>query len=191
MLAGASLVLRYGCAIPRSYLDPGLGPCEEETIVVATLLTLTMTGEAYGRLTDRLRHVMQFSEGSRQAAEEALVLLEAAKEKGAGGGPHGSHPSDHLGQHAEALGERVGDVTVERQATRDVDAAVYLLAVHRLVEDHASGKTRFLAQAEAMAIMAALNHFAPTALSKALAVYEREDGPLRVVLEAIAARERA
>jgi hypothetical protein len=169
----------------------GLGPCEEETIVVATLLTLTMTGEAYGRLTDRLRHVMQFSEGSRQAAEEALVLLEAAKEKGAEGDPQGSHASDHPGQRADALDERVADLTVEREATRDVDAAVYLLAVHRLVEDHASGKTRSLARAEAMAIMAALNHFAPTALSKALAVHEREHGPLRVVLEAIAARERA
>lgn len=158
---------------------------------MATWLTFTMTEELYGRLTDRLRHVMQFSEASRHAAEEALDLLEAAKKTGSAASEGEILTSDKPRPHAGTLDQQLGEVsggrevTGGREATRDVDAAFYLLAVHRLVEEQANGSARYLAQAEAMAIMAALNRLAPSVLDEALAVHEREDRPIGVVLEAL------
>lgn len=52
-------------------------------------------------------------------------------------------------------------------------AVSYLLAVHELVEDKVHGKARYLAQAEAMAFIAALNRFAPAALHGADSVGSR------------------
>jgi hypothetical protein len=52
-------------------------------------------------------------------------------------------------------------------------AVIYLLAVHELVDDKVHGKARYLAQAEAMAIIAALNRFAPAALHGADSVGSR------------------
>jgi hypothetical protein len=149
-----------------------------------------MTEELYGRLTDRLRHVIQFSEASRQAAEEALALLEAAKEK-AGVDARDTHMGERLAQPADAPDEQLGDGTGELEPARDVDAVVYLLAVHKLVEYQASGSARYLAQAEAMAIIAALNRVAPAVLGDALALYEKQSEPIREVFEASPAREGA
>ena len=41
-----------------------------------------LTEEYYGRLADKLRHVIQFSEAARTSAEEALALLEEAPKEG-------------------------------------------------------------------------------------------------------------
>jgi hypothetical protein len=158
---------------------------------VARSLTLTMTEEVYGRLTDRLRHVMQFSEASRQAAEEALALLEAAKEEKVGIDARDIHKGDELAQPADARPERLDRGTAELEAARDLDAVIYLLALHKLVEDQASGKARYLAQAEAMAIIAALNRVAPAMLDDALAISEEPSEPIGVILEAIAPRAGA
>jgi hypothetical protein len=158
---------------------------------VARSLTLTMTEEVYGRLTDRLRHVMQFSEASRQAAEEALALLEAAKEEKVGIDARDIHKGDELAQPADARPERLDRGTAELEAARDLDAVIYLLALHKLVEDQASGKARYLAQAEAMAIIAALNRVAPAMLDDALAISEEQSEPIGVILEAIAPRAGA
>ena len=156
---------------------------------MATALTFTMTEEVYGRLTDRLRHVMQFSEAGRQAAEEALVLLEAAKENEVGVQARDTHTGDELGRSGDATDEQLDERNAEREAARDVDAVLFLLAVHKLVEDRASGKARYLARAEAMAIIAALNRFAPAVLDDALAIYEDQSDPIGVILNAIVARE--
>ena len=59
-------------------------------------------------------------------------------------------------------------------------AVIYLLAVHELVEGKVHGKARYLAQAEAMAIIAALNRFAPAALHGADSVGSRAFGPPRL-----------
>jgi hypothetical protein len=144
----------------------------EETIVesMSTSLTFTMTEELYGRLTDRLRHVIQFSDASRRAAEEALALLEAAR---------------------DAPDEQLDEGTAEHEAVRDVDVVIYLLAVHELLANEAGGKARYLAQAEAMAIIAALNRLAPAVLDNALALYEERSEPIGVILEAIATSEGA
>jgi hypothetical protein len=150
-----------------------------------------MTEEVYGRLTDRLRHVMQFSEASRQAAEEALALLEAAKEEKVGIDARDIHKGDELAQPADARPERLDRGTAELEAARDLDAVIYLLALHKLVEDQASGKARYLAQAEAMAIIAALNRVAPAMLDDALAISEEQSEPIGVILEAIAPRAGA
>jgi hypothetical protein len=150
-----------------------------------------MTEEVYGRLTDRLRHVMQFSEASRQAAEEALALLEAAKEERVGIDARDIHKGDELAQPADARPERLDRGTAELEAARDLDAVIYLLALHKLVEDQASGKARYLAQAEAMAIIAALNRVAPAMLDDALAISEEQSEPIGVILEAIAPRAGA
>jgi hypothetical protein len=147
-----------------------------------------MTEEVYGRLTDRLRHVMQFSEASRQAAEEALALLEAAKEEKVGIDARDIHKGDELAQPADARPERLDRGTAELEAARDLDAVIYLLALHKLVEDQASGKARYLAQAEGMAIIAALNRVAPAMLDDALAISEEQSEPIGVILEAIAPR---
>lgn len=156
---------------------------------MATSLTFTMTEEVYGRLTDRLRHVMQFSEASRQAADEALALLEAAKEKKVRIDAGDIHKGDELAQPADARNEQLDRGTAELESARDVDAVIYLLAVHKLVEDHASGRTRYLAQAEAMAIIAALNRVASAVLDEALATSEEQSEPIGLILEAIAPRE--
>jgi hypothetical protein len=150
-----------------------------------------MTEEVYGRLTDRLRHVMQFSEASRQAAEEALALLEAAKEEKVGIDARDIHKGDELAQPADARPERLDRGTAELEAARDLDAVIYLLALHKLVEDQASGKARYLAQAEAMAIIAALNRLAPAMLDDALAISEEQSEPIGIILEAIAPRAGA
>jgi hypothetical protein len=138
----------------------------EEMIVVSmsTSLTFTMTEELYGRLADRLRHVIQFSEASQRAAEEVLALLEAAKEKEVRVDARDTPTGDQLGQTADAPDEQLDEAPAELEAASDVDAVIYLLAMHELVEDKVHGKARYLAQAEAMAIIAALNRFAPAAL---------------------------
>ena len=138
-----------------------------------------MTEKVYGRLTDRLRHVMQFSEASRLAAEEALALLEAAKGKRVG---INAQPPDT--RH-----EQLDRSTAEFEAARDVDAVFFLLAVHKLVEGQTSGKARSLAQAEAMAIIAALNRIAPAVLDDALAISDDQSEPIGVILEAMSPRE--
>ena len=150
-----------------------------------------MTEEVYGRLTDRLRHVMQFNEGSRQAADEALALLEAAKDKKVRIDASDIHEADELAQPADARNEQLDRGAAELESARDVDAVIFLLAVHRLVEDQASGRARDLAQAEAMAIIAALNRVAATVLDEALATSEELSEQMRVVLEAIAPRSSA
>lgn len=154
-----------------------------------TSLTFTMTEEVYGRLTDRLRHVMQFSEASRQAAEEALALLEAAKEKKVGMDARDIHKGDALAQPADARNEQLDRGTAELESARDVDAVIYLLAVHKLVEDQATGRARYVAQAETMAIIAALNRVASAVLDEALATSEEQSEPIGVILEAIGPRE--
>jgi hypothetical protein len=148
-----------------------------------------MTEEVYGRLTDRLRHVMQFSEASRQAAEEALALLEAAKEKKVGIDARDIHKGDAPAQPADARNEQLDRGTAELESARDVDAVIYLLAVHKLVEDQATGRARYVAQAETMAIIAALNRVASAVLDEALAMSEEQGEPIGVLLEAIAPRE--
>jgi hypothetical protein len=62
----------------------------EEAIVVTTTLTMKMTEEQIARLDARLRHVIQFSEASKQAAEEALALLEAIVEEAPKEGENGA-----------------------------------------------------------------------------------------------------
>jgi hypothetical protein len=156
---------------------------------VPTSLTFTMTEEVYGRLTDRLRHVMQFSEASRQAAEEALALLEAAKEKKVGMDARDIHKGDALAQPADARNEQLDCGTAELESARDVDAVIYLLAVHKLVEDQATGRARYVAQAETMAIIAALNRVASAVLDEALATSEEQSEPIGIILEAIGPRE--
>jgi hypothetical protein len=156
---------------------------------VATSLTFTMTEEVYGRLTDRLRHLMQFSEASRQAADEALALLEAAKEKKVRIDARDIHTGDELAQPADARDEQLDRGTAELESVRDVDAVIYLLAVHKLVEDQASGRARHLAQAEAMAIMAALNRVASAVLDEALATSEEQSERIGLILKAIAPRQ--
>ena len=158
---------------------------------MATSLTFTITEELYGRLNDRLRHVMQFSEASRQAAEEALALLEAAKEGRVGIDARDFRNGDERAQPVDARDEQLDRGAAELGAARDVDAVIFLLAVHRLVEDNASGQARYLAQAEAMAIIAALNRVAPAVLDEALAICEERSESIGVILEAIAPRERA
>jgi hypothetical protein len=180
--------LRYGCA--------ALGVVSTDTprerlrgIVVATSLTFTMTEKVYGRLTDRLRHVMQFSEASRQAAEEALALLEAAKGKRVEVNAHEINKGDELAQPPDAPNEQLDRSTAELEAARDVDAVFFLLAVHKLVEGQTTGKARSLAQAEALAIIAALNRIAPAVLDDALAISDDQSEPIGVILEAMAPRE--
>jgi hypothetical protein len=148
-----------------------------------------MTEEVYGRLTDRLRHLMQFSEASRQAADEALALLEAAKEKKVRIDARDIHTGDELAQPADARDEQLDRGTAELESVRDVDAVIYLLAVHKLVEDQASGRARHLAQAEAMAIMAALNRVASAVLDEALATSEEQSERIGLILKAIAPRQ--
>jgi hypothetical protein len=114
--------------------------------------------------------VIQFSDASRRAAEEALALLEAAR---------------------DAPDEQLDEGTAEHEAVRDVDVVIYLLAVHELLANEAGGKARYLAQAEAMAIIAALNRLAPAVLDNALALYEERSEPIGVILEAIATSEGA
>jgi hypothetical protein len=158
-------------------------------IVVATSLTFTMTEEVYGRLTDRLRHLMQFSEASRQAADEALALLEAAKEKKVRIDARDIRTGDELGHPADARNEQLDRGTAELGSLRDVDAVIYLLAVHKLVEDEASGRAHHLARAEAMAIIAVLNRVASAVLDEALASREEQSEPIGLILEAIAPRQ--
>ena len=156
---------------------------------MATSLTFTITDEVYGRLTDRLRHVMQFSEASRQAAEEALALLEAAKESRVGIDARDFRNGDEHAQPVDARNEELDRGAAELGPACDVDAVIYLLAVHKLVEDNASGQARYLAQAEAMAIIAALNRVAPAVLDEALAISEEQSESIGIILEAIAPRE--
>jgi hypothetical protein len=148
-----------------------------------------MTEEGYVRLTDRLRHVMQFSEASRQAAEEALALLESAKGKTVAIDARDIDGGDELAQPANTRNQQVDRDIAELEAARDVDAVIYLLAVHKLVEDQASGKARYLAKAEAMAIIAALNRVAPAVLDEALAVSEEQSERIERILEAVPPRD--
>lgn len=185
--------LRYGCAalgvVPTDRRSAYEGSSREclRGIVVATSLTFTMTEEVYGRLTDRLRHLMQFSEASRQAADEALALLEAAKEKKVRIDARDIHTGDELAQPAAARDEQLDRGAADLESVRDVDAVIYLLALHKLVEDQASGRARHLAQVEGMAIMAALNRVASAVLDEALATSEEQSEPIGLILKAIAA----
>jgi hypothetical protein len=130
---------------------------EEMSVVsMSTSLTFTMTEELYGCLADRLRHVIRFS-GRACGRRRGHSLLEAAKEKEVGVDARDTHTDDQLGQAANAPDEKLDDGTAELERARDVDAVIYLLAVHELVDGNAHGKTRYLAQAEAIAIIAAPN----------------------------------
>lgn len=148
-----------------------------------------MTEEVYGRLTDRLRHLMQFSEASRQAADEALALLEAAKEEKVRIDARDIPTGDELAHPADAQNEQLDRGAAELESVRDVDAVIYLLAMHQLVEDQASGRARHLAQAEAMAIIAVLDRLASEVLDEALATPEEPSEPIGLILQAIAPRQ--
>jgi hypothetical protein len=69
------------------------------------------------------------------------------------------------------------------ESERDVDLILHLLIAHRLVEIHASGKARYLAQAEAVAITTTLKRFAPEDFRDAVALWEETAVPVEEVMK--------